>query len=795
MKTPATLKGIQIAVAAILTLLLTACGDGTFPLQAPNHAPVANNQTVSTAEDIAKVIMLSGSDSDGDALTYTITHDPQHGTLGGTAPNLTYTPQSDFNGTDSFTFKVNDGTDDSNEATVSITVSALNHAPTANGRDYNITKNTTIFNTIALSASDPDGDTLTYIIETNATHGTLSNLESAPHPKVSYTPDTNYTGADSFTFKVYDGNLYSAPATVRIQVLEGNQVPVANPASYTFDENSTANTITLTGSDGDDDPLTYTVMNGPNGPQHGTLSGTEPNLTYTPAAGYVGDDSFMFTVNDGQADSLMEKVSISINSVSNTTTLYVTAEDGDGNYTCNGTHDQAEINAALDRVASDGNLTTVYLKGPMTCVIEEPIVISSHTKLIGDANVTVRLKDHTDWPYNKPLIAQKGGEHWEGGAHEGSLGDQIYGTENDNISDVEIGGFELTAGTQDASTGSWYYILMMFYSATDLKVHDMYLHHSYGDFIRIMSYQAGISTRVKFYHNRMEHSGHDGLYLGYISDLEIYDNTIYSTRTNDGIRVEECDTVSIHGNTVGNSLTNVPSGYAGILLGNSEVPAGSAAIYDNYIYGKAGGIVLEGGSTKNFLKGVHVHHNRIFKPFDNTAGGDHFLNGGIHIHGAHNTLIEFNTIEGSAKDGIVFEIGEGTETGYQTIVRNNIISNSVGCGLNDLNSSIHTFVSEYNDIYNSSAGDYNNTSSSTDIHADPLYAASIDTNNPDAVDLHLKSEYGRWNGTAWVTDSVTSPAIDAGKSSSDYSQEPTPNGGRVNIGAYGNTPEASKSQD
>ena len=63
------------------------------------------------------------------------------------------------------------------------------------------------------------------------------------------------------------------------------------------------------------------------------------------------------------------------------------------------------------------------------------------------------------------------------------------------------------------------------------------------------------------------------------------------------------------------------------------------------------------------------------------------------------------------------------------------------------------------------------------------------------LDLHVKSEYGRWNGNAWVTDAVTSPAIDAGKPSSDYSKEPTPNGERVNIGAYGNTAKASKSQD
>ena len=473
-------------------------------------------------------------------------------------------------------------------------------------------------------------------------------------------------------------------------------------------------------------------------------------------------------------------------------TVYV-AGDGTGDFNCDGTSDQVEINLALDYVASHSDFTTVYLKGAMTYTIDEPIIISSNTILIGDANVKVQLKDYTDWPYNKPLIGQKGGEHWAGGVNEGSLADQIYGTANDSISNVEIGGFELTAGNQNASPGSWYYILMIFYGTSNVTIHDMYLHDGYSDFVRIMSYDVGMNNTVKIHNNLMENSGHDGLYLGYISNIEVYNNQIYGTRTNDGIRLGQCDTISVYRNIIGNSLDDTPSGYAGIVITNNEVPVGSAEIYENYIYGKAGGIVIEGGSTKNLMENVHIHHNRMFKIFDNTAGGDYFLNGGVHIHGAHNTLIENNTIEGSYKDGIVFEIGIGTETGYQTIVRNNIISNSTAYGLNNLDSINHTFISEYNDIYNSSAGNYNNASSTTDIHTDPLYATSTDVNDPNAVDFHLKSTVGRWNGNTWVTDSVISPAIDQGNPSSDFSNEPSPNGGRINMGVYGNTSEASKS--
>ena len=132
--------------------------------------------------------------------------------------------------------------------------------------------------------------------------------------------------------------------------------------------------------------------------------------------------------------------------------------------------------------------------------------------------------------------------------------------------------------------------------------------------------------------------------------------------------------------------------------------------------------------------------------------------------------------------------------GYTTIVRNNIIintqqrakdQNGTGYGVINYLTGTHTFVLENNCLYNNKAGDYRNAGSTTDIHADPLFA---DQKNHD---YHLKSTGGRWNGKTWVKDLISSPCIDAGYPSSDYSKEPGDNGGRVNIGRYGNTEYAS----
>jgi hypothetical protein len=98
----------------------------SITVQPVNDAPVANGQNISTPQDTAKSITLTGSDVDGDPLTFSVTATPSHGTLSGTAPSLTYTPDTSFTGTDTFWFAANDGTANSTLAAVVITVTSTN---------------------------------------------------------------------------------------------------------------------------------------------------------------------------------------------------------------------------------------------------------------------------------------------------------------------------------------------------------------------------------------------------------------------------------------------------------------------------------------------------------------------------------------------------------------------------------------------------------------------------------------------------------------------------------------------
>jgi RHS repeat-associated protein len=272
---------------------------------AGNRPPVAIAQTVTADEDIPKAITLAGSDADGNALTHIVVSPPNRGTLSGTVPNLTYTPNPNAHGADSFTFKVNDGTVDSPVTTVSITVRPVNDVPVAAAQTVAVTSGAA--RSITLAGSDVDGDTLSFAVVTPPTQGVLSGTA----PNLTYTSNPNATGADNFTFKVNDGRVDSPVATVAIEFGAGNRPPVAIAQTVTADEDI-PKAITLAGSDADGNALTHIVVSPPN---RGTLSGTVPNLTYTPNPNAHGADSFTFKVNDGTVDSPVTTVSITVRPV------------------------------------------------------------------------------------------------------------------------------------------------------------------------------------------------------------------------------------------------------------------------------------------------------------------------------------------------------------------------------------------------------------------------------------------------------------------------------------------------
>jgi YD repeat-containing protein len=221
-----------------------------------NSAPVAHGQAVTTDEDTGASITLTGSDADGDPLTYSLVSPPIHGALAGTPPDLAYAPDPNFHGSDSFTFNANDGVMDSEPAVVAITVAAINDRPAA-ADDMAATDEdipTTTANVLA-NDSDVDGDTLGVSSYTQPANGTVTSHGDGTF---IYTPNPDFNGMDGFTYAAQDHEGAIDTAAVSVFVSPVNDAPAAQAGP---DQPAMAgDTVWLDGSASDDvdgDTLAY----------------------------------------------------------------------------------------------------------------------------------------------------------------------------------------------------------------------------------------------------------------------------------------------------------------------------------------------------------------------------------------------------------------------------------------------------------------------------------------------------------------------------------------------------------
>ena len=280
--------------------------NGTITIAAVNDAPVANDVTISTNETrfISVDITLDGTDVDGDNLTYTIVSDVSNGTTSIDGNEVTYTPNQDFHGTDGFTYKVNDGSLDSNTATVVIGITPVNDAPSVDNMSVETQEDMPV--SFQFSYTEVDNDNLTFIAINNPANGTLV-INGAI---ASYTPNNNFNGTDTFTYKANDGSLDSNIGTITLTVNSVNDVPVASAVTSSTNEDVTIAGITLDGTDPDEDTLTYSIVAGPT---NGTVAFITPSvITYSPITNWSGTEIFTYKANDGTSSSSVANITITV---------------------------------------------------------------------------------------------------------------------------------------------------------------------------------------------------------------------------------------------------------------------------------------------------------------------------------------------------------------------------------------------------------------------------------------------------------------------------------------------------
>jgi len=190
-----------------------------------NHEPVAEEQSAVTAEDAPISITLTAFDPDGDFLTYDVVSEPSYGTLNGTVPELNYKPVANYHGSDSFTFKVNDGQSESDVATVTITVTPVNDPPVAGDDSYRADEDGVLqvpAPGVLANDSDVESVTLNVVLETAPANGAvILNSDGS----FTYTPNPDFYGQDRFTYTLSDGEGSTARGAVCIAVEAVADVP------------------------------------------------------------------------------------------------------------------------------------------------------------------------------------------------------------------------------------------------------------------------------------------------------------------------------------------------------------------------------------------------------------------------------------------------------------------------------------------------------------------------------------------------------------------------------------------
>ncbi|MCP5083297.1 MAG: tandem-95 repeat protein, partial [Alphaproteobacteria bacterium] len=276
-----------------------------------NDGPDALDDTASVAEDSSVTInvLANDSDLDGDALSVTAASAGNGSVSIRPDGALDYTPNANFNGTDTVTYTISDGNGATDTATVAITVNPVNDGPDALNDTASLDEDTTVTINVLANDSDLDGDALS-VTAASAGNGSVS---IRPDGALDYTPNTNFNGTDTVTYTISDGNGGTDTATVAITVNGLNDAITARNDTASVDEDTAVSINVLANdSDLDGDPLSVTAASAGNGSVSIRPDGT---LDYTPNANFNGTDTLTYTISDGNGSTDTATVAITVNPV------------------------------------------------------------------------------------------------------------------------------------------------------------------------------------------------------------------------------------------------------------------------------------------------------------------------------------------------------------------------------------------------------------------------------------------------------------------------------------------------
>jgi len=272
----------------------------SITVAAVNDAPVVSNLTVTTSEDAAVTGQLTATDVEGNTLTFALVGQAANGTVVVNANGAyTYTPNANWNGTDSFAYTATDSLGAvSQPATVTIQVAAVNDVPVGQNVAHATNEDTAI--TAPIPITDVDAEALTYSVATPPAYG---NVVLAANGSFTYTPAENWSGTDGFRIRGTDPHGASATSTITVTVAEVNDAPVIGFKGLPTGATPELKTVefTVVGSDADNLKLVYGLEGAPQGASINNMTGA---FTWTPTeAQGPGTYTFAVTVMGGTIQS------------------------------------------------------------------------------------------------------------------------------------------------------------------------------------------------------------------------------------------------------------------------------------------------------------------------------------------------------------------------------------------------------------------------------------------------------------------------------------------------------------
>ena len=273
-----------------------------------NDAPVAHDDETETAEDeiVTIDVLANDTDPDEDTLYLESVSSGSHGTTAVTGKTVTYLPDANYNGNDRFTYVVADGIGETATATVVVSVLPVNDVPIAVDDEVTTREDETVLVDVLANDTDPDGDRLHVETVSNATHGTTAVTNGT----VTYTPDANYHGADTFTYVVSDGHDANVTAVVNVTVLPMNDAPIAIDDKVTMQEDESV-TVDVLANDTDPDG-DHLYVESVSVAVYGTAIVADGVVTYAPPANFHDVDSFTYVVSDGHDATATATVNVTV---------------------------------------------------------------------------------------------------------------------------------------------------------------------------------------------------------------------------------------------------------------------------------------------------------------------------------------------------------------------------------------------------------------------------------------------------------------------------------------------------